>query len=86
MEDNNQILTIFAREKLEVTSAVEILSSTEKEIFVKLESDVLQILGEGMKINKLVPESKTLSVSGKINGLNFISKMAKKSIFKKVFK
>lgn len=86
MEDNNQILTIFAREKLEVTSAVEILSSTEKEIFVKLENDVLQILGEGMKINKLVPENKSLSVSGKINGLNFISKMAKKSLFKKVFK
>lgn len=86
MEDNNQILTIFAREKLEVTSAVEILSSTEKEIFVKLENDVLQISGEGMKINKLVPENKSLSVSGKINGLNFISKMAKKSLFKKVFK
>lgn len=86
MEDNNHILTIFEREKLEITQAVEIVSSTEKEIFVKLEKDVLQILGEGLKINKLIPESKTLSVSGKINGINYISKLNKKSLFKKVFK
>ena len=86
MEENNHILTIFAREKLEVTSAEEILSSTDKEVFVKLETDILQILGEGLKINKLVSENKALCVTGKINGLNYISKMAKKSLFKKVFK
>lgn len=86
MEQENHILTIFDREKVEVTQAVEILSSTEKEIFVKLEKDVLQIIGEGLKINKLVPENKTLCVVGKINGLNYTSKIAKKSLFKKVFK
>lgn len=86
MEDNNHILTIFEREKLEITQAVEIVSSTEKEIFVKLEKDVLQIMGESLKINKLIPENKTLSVSGKINGINYISKLNKKSLFKKVFK
>lgn len=86
LESNNHILTIFEREKLEVSQAEEIISSTEKEIFIKLEKEVLQILGEGLKINKLIPENKTLSVTGKINGINYISKMAKKSLFKKVFK
>ena len=64
----------------------EILSSTDKEVYVKLTGDVLQILGERMKINKLIPDEKTLSVSGKINGVNYISKLVKKSLFKRVFK
>lgn len=86
MEQDNHILTIFDREKIEVTQAIEILSSTEKEIFVKLEKDILQITGEGLKINKLAPENKTLCVVGKIVGLNYTSKLAKKSLLKKVFK
>lgn len=86
MEEKGHSLTIYEREKLEVTEAVEVISSTEKEIYVKLENDILQILGEGLKINKLIPESKMLSVSGKICGLNYISKLTKKSFFKKVFK
>ena len=86
MEEVNHTLSIFNRERLDVTSALEILSSSEKEVFVRLEKEILQIFGEGLKINKLIPENKALCVTGKINGLNYISKMAKKSLFKKVFK
>lgn len=86
MEDNNHLVTIYEREKLEITQAIEIISSTDKEIYVKLEDEIMQILGESLKINKLVPENKVLSISGKINGLNYISKSSKKSLFKKVFK
>lgn len=86
METTNHNLTIFDREKMELTGVLEIISSTEKEIYVKLEKEVLQILGENLKINKLIPESKEMSVAGKVNGLNYISKMTKKSILKKVFK
>ena len=86
MEEVNHTLSIFNRERLDVTSALEILSSSEKEVFVRLEKEILQVFGEDLKINKLIPESKTLNITGKINGINYISKMAKKSIFKKVFK
>ena len=86
MEEVNHTLSIFNRERLDVTSALEILSSSEKEVFVRLEKEVLQVFGEDLKINKLIPESKTLDITGKFNGINYISKMAKKSIFKKVFK
>lgn len=86
MDISNHNLTIFGREKLELTGAIEIISSTEKEIYVRLEKEVLLILGENLKINKLIPENKEMSVAGKINGLNYISKIAKKSILKRVFK
>lgn len=86
MEEIAHNLTIFEREKIELTQAVEIISSTEKEIFVRLEKDILQIVGEKLKINKLIPEEKILSISGKINGLSYTSRLTKKSLFKKVFK
>ena len=79
-------LCIYGRERIEVGDVQEILSSTDKEIYVKLSAEVLQILGDNMKINKLVPDEKILSVNGKINGVNYISKLVKKSFFKKVFK
>lgn len=86
MIEKGHNLTIYNREKIEVEDAYEILSSTEKEIYVKLSNEILQIVGEDMKINKLIPEDKTLSVVGKINGINYVSKTSKKSFFKKVFK
>lgn len=86
MADAVHNLTIYEREKLEVTNAQEILSSTDKEIFVRLSGEILQIHGENMKINKLIPEEKILCVNGKINGINYISKLTKKSFFKRVFK
>ena len=54
MIDNGHNLTIYNREKIEVEDAYEILSSTEKEIYVKLSNEILQIVGEDMKINKLI--------------------------------
>ncbi len=86
MVENVHSLSIFDREKIEVSDAQEILSSTDKEIYVRLSGEILQIIGENMKINKLIPDEKSLSVNGKIKGVNYIAKLTKKSIFKKVFK
>ena len=86
MAESNHSLVIYNREKIEVGDVLEILSSTEKEIYVKLSSEILQIFGERMKINKLSPDDKSLCVNGRINGVNYISKVAKKSFLKKVFK
>ena len=86
MSENNHCLSIHCRERLDITDALEIISSTDKEIFVQLSGEILQIFGERMKINKLIPEEKLLTVVGKINGLNYISKISKKTFLKKVFK
>lgn len=82
----NQKIEILDRKTINVSGVEEILSSTEKEVFVKIEKEILQILGEGMKIVKLVPEEKSLVVSGLINGIMISSRPTKKSIFGKVFK
>ena len=81
-----KLISIFDRQKIEVMGVHEIISSTEKEIYIKLSNGIMVILGEGLTILKLVPEEELLSVSGQINGVNFQSKMTKKSLFGKVFK
>lgn len=81
-----QHVNIFNREKIEVTGALEVVSSTNKEVNVKLENSFMQILGDGLTISKLVPEGGVLVVNGTINGVFYTSKQTKKSILGKVFK
>lgn len=82
----NELVDIYNRERIDVSGVIEVLSSTDREIFVKLKDSFLQIVGEKMTITKLVPEQKLFSVSGRINGLNYSNKLTKKSFFGKVFK
>ena len=86
LKSNGQNIEIIDRKVVKVNQVEEVLSSTEKEVFVKVEKDILQILGDGLKIIKLVPEDKVLVVSGKVNGLMFSSKLTKKSLLGRVFK
>lgn len=79
-------IQIYDRQKIEVLGAKEIISSTEKEVFVKLGDGNMRIDGVGLTILKLVPEEEILIISGQINGINFQTKMTKKSILGRVFK
>ena len=81
-----KVINIFDRQKIEVQGALEIISSTEREIYIKLANGIMVISGENLTILKLLPEEETLIVTGQIDGVNFKSKLAKKSIFGKVFK
>ena len=82
----NQKIEIDNRKIINVSCVDEVLSSTEKELYARVDRDILQITGEGLKIIKLEPEEKILVVTGKINGLVFTSKLNKKSLFKRLFK
>ena len=86
LQKSVEMLHIYSREKLEIVGAVEVLSSTDKEAMIKLESGVLIVQGSGITISKLVPEDKFLVLSGKIKGLAFEEKITKKSLISKVFK
>ena len=79
-------VNIYNREKLEITGVVEVLSSSEKEIFAKLGDSIAHITGNKMKITKLIPDEMLLVVSGSIDGVVYESKQTKKSFLKKVFK
>ena len=81
-----QIVNIFNRSRIDATGILEIISSTDKEIYAKLEDSVMLIVGEKMTITKLIPEEKLLSVSGVIKGVNYVEKLTKKSFLGKVFK
>ena len=89
MENKNQIsqnVNIFNREKVEISGVLEVLSSSDKEIYLKLDGAVACVTGDKMTITKLLPEEKLLSVSGVIFGVVFKNKLQKKSLLKRVFK
>ena len=79
-------VNIFNREKIEIQGAVEVLSSTEKEMVIKLQENYIFVVGSGLKVSKLVPEEALLIASGNIVGVRYESKLSKKSFFGKVFK
>ena len=87
-ENINEIerFTITAREYMEMNSAVEVMSATEKEIIIKLLTGFVYVTGSELKISKLVPEEKFVSLTGKILGLKFENKKLKKSFFNRIFK
>ena len=91
MAENKEILgsqdvSITNREKITVSGVLEIISSTDKEINLKLENSFLQIVGEKLTILKLEPEQKFLCVKGFVVGLSYQTKHTKKTFFGKVFK
>ena len=86
IKESNQKVEIINRKTINIVGVDEVVSSTDKEVFVKIEKETAQILGDGLKIVKLLPEEKMLIVSGKINGIVYSSKQSKKSFLGKVFK
>lgn len=81
-----QDVQIFNREKITVSGVLEILSSTDKEIYLKLENSFMQISGNKLSIVELDAQAKTFSANGLIDGLAYHAKQTKKSFFGKVFK
>ncbi|MBP3581681.1 MAG: YabP/YqfC family sporulation protein [Clostridia bacterium] len=79
-------VSIFDRKKMDIVGAVEVLSSTEKEVHIKLQDGFMKITGERLTIQKLIPNEFLLSLSGEIGGIGYSSRLTKKSFFKKVFK
>lgn len=79
-------IQIVEKEKIEVTGVLEIVSSTEKEIILKLESEMLHIFGSGLAVQKLSPEEKLVLASGKVSGLKYSGRLTKKTLFQKVFR
>ena len=82
----NHKVIVDGRDKIEVTGAIEVLSSTEKEIVAKLQDSYIMIFGSSLSITKLSPEDAILCASGNISGLKYENKFSKKSFLKKVFK
>ena len=77
---------IYNREKIDIVGVVEVLSSTETEVIAMVCDYMMQIYGSGLRVSKLDPEEKLLTICGKIDGIKYEKKINKKSFLGKVFK
>lgn len=85
-KNNAQFVNIYDRSRIEMSGVLEVVSSTDKEVYIKLADAIGCITGEKLTITKLVPEEQVLVVCGKIYGVSFKAKLEKKSLLKRVFK
>ena len=93
MENLNQktivkknVINIYNREKIDLTGVKEVLSSTDKQVIVKVEDSIIFIQGRELRVVKLIPEDEFLSISGFVDALKYDKKINKKSFMTKVFK
>lgn len=79
----NESLTLYSRQDLKLEGVVEVLSSSDSEINVKLCDTTLQILGTNINITKLDVTSGNLDATGEFSKINYGKST---NIFKRLFK
>lgn len=87
-KENQQKHSIIVENKTfaKITAVAEVISVTEKSAFVKLADGNLQIYGANIKIEKLSPEEKLLTLVGEFSKFEYTNLAGGKGFFKKIFK
>ena len=83
---SNHIVTIDNRKKIVLTDIVEVISSTDKTVNAKTQNNLLNINGEGLRIEKLNLDERLLVVEGIIHEFKYVIKNKTKSFFKRLIK
>lgn len=82
----NHNVMIDNNKKAVITGVIEVISSTEKAVVAKTYEHTFQIVGENLRVSKLVLEEKLLHVEGDIVKLEYSKTMQKKNLLKRLFK
>ena len=79
----NENLTLVGRKNIHIEGIVEIISSSDSNIIIKLKDEVLVISGENIHISKLDVNTGILEAEGNFNNIKYGKSH---NIFKRVFK
>lgn len=82
----NHNVMIDNNKKAVITGVIEVISSTEKAVVAKTHEHTFQIVGDNLRVSKLVLEEKLLHVEGDIVKLEYSKTMQKKNLLKRLFK
>jgi sporulation protein YabP len=83
---NSSSVSIENRAKTIVTGVAEVVSATEHGVLLRLIDGTLEIAGNGLRVEKLSPEEKLVSILGEVGGLKYDGSKETKNIFKRIFK
>ena len=85
MENNNHIVTIDNKKRIQITAVSEVLAFTDKEVKLKLnDKTIMFILGNGLKIGGFDNSSGNALILGEITLVKYKGK--EENLIKKVFK
>ena len=82
----NHVINIDNRKKIMLTGIVEVVSSTDKSVIARTQTNLININGEGLRIAKLNLEENVLIVEGEIIEFKYVVKNKSKSFFKRLIK
>lgn len=82
----NHTVAIDNRKKIMLTGIIEVVSSTDKTVITKTQTNLININGENLRIGKLSLEENILIVEGIINEFKYIIKDKSKNFFKRLVK
>ena len=83
---NNHSITIENNKKATMTGIVEVLSSTDKAVVLKTDKFMFQLIGENLRVSKLVLEEKVCHVEGDIIKLEYNISVRRKHFLSRLFK
>ena len=81
----NHTFMLDNQTKAQISGVLEVISATEKGVLCKLSACMLQIMGENLRVEKLLPEEKLLTIVGNVYEVKYSSN-AKTGFFKKLFR
>lgn len=81
---DNELVILTNRKNIKLEGIVEIISTSETSIILKLKDTTLAILGENINISKLDISTGTLEANGKFNDIKYGIKSG--NFFKRLFK
>ena len=79
-------LSVEGKKIAKITHVAEVVSVTEKSAYIKLVDGAMQICGANLKIEKLSPEEKFVTIVGEISKIEYLGQIGGKGFFKKIFK
>lgn len=83
-KNNNELLILTNRKNLKLEGIMEVLSTSDTSITLKLKDTTLCILGENINITKLDVNTGTLEADGKFTNIKYGIKSG--NFFKRLFK
>lgn len=82
----NQLLTLENRSQFTVDSVENVESFSDNEILLKTGMGMLRVTGSGLKLGELSAQDASISLTGRISGMEFFDVREKQSFFKGLFK
>ena len=85
LENGKNNIIIENREKTSISGVCEVISFDEHEVCMDTTQGKLTVLGDGLHVEKLNLDIGEISITGRIDGFEYLSTQKERSFWSKIF-